>query len=90
MTSKLNKEILRWPIEVKMALLKIGNCRIITMGRITELDILVTVVREGAYFSNILEDILQSRSYGISLEVDGRCKKLVKSLTMMKILKKKK
>lgn len=75
MTSKLNKEILRWPIEVQMSLLKIGNCRIITMGRITELDILVIVVREGAYFSNILEVILQSRGYGISLEVDGRCRK---------------
>lgn len=48
------------------------------------------VVREGAYLSNILEVILQSRSYGISLEIDGRRRKEVKSLTMMTFLKKKK
>lgn len=57
------------------------------MGRIIEVDILVIVVREGAYFSSNLEVILQSRSYGISLDVDGRCRKEVKSLAMMKILK---
>lgn len=48
------------------------------------------VVREGAYLSNILEVILQSRSYGISLEIDGRRRKEVKSLIMMTFLKKKK
>lgn len=60
------------------------------MGRIIEVDILVIIVRERAYFSNNLKVILQSRSYGISLDIDNRCWKMVKSLTMMKILKEEK